>query len=86
MKLVLTLFTLFPSLALAASRMPDINLREVVWLVLQVVGVALVLGILSYLVQKAPFIEDPWKKGIIWGLLVIGGLFAIYLILDFFRL
>ncbi len=70
-------------LAFAASRVPEFNIREIVWDVVILIGVALIFGLLYYLIDAAPFIPAPFKQFIKYGLLVVAVLIVIFIILGF---
>ena len=76
---------LFSPLALAAG-LPAINIREIVWQIIVLVGIAVVLGLVDYAVQAAPFINAPIKAFVHWALIVIGCLLLIYFILGWIGL
>lgn len=77
---------LFSSSAFALSRMPELNVRDVVWFIVQLAGVAVVFGLLDYGVKSAPFISEPIKGFIHWALIVIACLLLIFIILSFIGL
>lgn len=79
-------FLLYAAPAFAASRMPEFNIREIVWNVLILAGVAVIFGLLDYAVSKAPFISEPIKSFIHWALVVFACLILIFLILGFLGL
>jgi uncharacterized membrane protein YedE/YeeE len=85
MKYALALLTLLPAqaFALQPAHFPEINIRTIVMYVVTLVFIAVVLGLLDYWVQKAPFIADPVKAFIHWGLIGVAVLILIYIILGF---
>jgi hypothetical protein len=82
----LSALTLIALPAFAASGPPDISVRQVVWVVIQLLGVALVLGLLHYFVKAAPFINAPLKAMLLWVIIGLGVLLAVYVILAFIGL
>ena len=82
MKALLASVLMFAS-PLVFAAMPHLSIREIVWDVVIVLGVAIVFGLLGYLIDKAPFIDPPWKQGLRWGLLLVAVLIIIYVILGF---
>lgn len=73
---------LFSPLALAATSLPQINLREVIRDIVILVIVGVVLGIIHFWVSSAPFIKEPIRSLILWGIIGAGCLIAIYLLLG----
>lgn len=57
------------------------SLELMVHWVIVLVAVAMIAGILSYLVTKAPFIKEEWKATILWVILALCGMAVIFLIL-----
>ena len=47
-------------------------IEGLVALLIVMIIVALVIGMMAWLVQQAPFIADPWKQWIVWLLYVVG--------------
>jgi len=47
-------------------------IEGLVGLLIVMIIVALVIGMCVWLVQQAPFIQEPWKQWIVWMLYVIG--------------
>lgn len=87
MKYALALILMMVSpLAMAATRMPEIDVRGIIWGVVVLVGVAVVFGLLDYAVSKAPFIAEPMKVGIHWFLVAVVCLILIFMILSFIGL
>lgn len=83
MKYLVTLvLSLVSPLALAASRVPDFNIREIIWNIVVLAGIAVCFGLLDYGVSKAPFITEPIKLFIHWILIVIACLLLIFMILG----
>lgn len=71
---------LFPSLAFAA--LPAFDIRSVIWNVVVLLGVGAIFGLLNFLVDRAPFIGEPWKQYIKYFLILVAVLIIIYLILG----
>lgn len=80
MKLALALFSMFPTLALAAQ--PMFTPEGVVRMVVTLIVIGIVFGLLYYLVDKAPFIPPEFKTGIKYFLLFVVVLFVIGLLLK----
>lgn len=86
MKAALTLILMavaFPAFAVTGT-IPSI--REIVWDVVQLLGIGVIFGILYYLVGAAPFINDVFKKLLQYAIILIGALLAIFVILGFLGL
>ena len=49
-----------------------IMVEGLIGLVIVIIIVALVIGMCVWLVQQAPFIQEPWKQWIVWLLYVTG--------------
>lgn len=75
-----------PAVFAAQSRMPDFNIRDIIWNILILLGVAVIFGLIDYLVGKAPFISEPIKSFIHWALIVAACLILIFIILSFLGL
>jgi len=81
MKVLLGLFLL--TLAPAAFAAINISLGGLVELVIYLIVAAVVIGILIWLVAKAPFIPDPGKQIITYIIYFIAALIVIALLLSF---
>lgn len=87
MKYLLTaIFAFAAPAALAASSMPALNIRAVLWDLFVLLGVGVVLGIAYFLVGAAPFINDMFKKILQYAVLFVGAILLIYLILGWIGL
>lgn len=82
MKLLPLLLLFVSPLAWAASSLPNINIREVIWQIIVVLVVLGVLAILDYIIQSAPIIGAGAKPILRWILIVIGCLYVIYMVLG----
>lgn len=81
MKTALTLILgLFPTLALAASGPPSV--REIIWYVFVIIGVGIIFGLLHVAIDKAPFIDDTFKKAGKYLVILAAILIIIYIILG----
>jgi len=69
-------------LALAASSMPEINIRAILWNLFVLLGIGVILGIAYYLIGAAPFINDMFKKILQYAVIFVGAVILIYLILG----
>lgn len=82
---------IFASLSLAsplafAYRVPEFNIRAILWNILVLAGIAVIFGIVDYAVSKAPFIQEPVKQVVHWVLVVILCVVLIFFLLDFLGL
>lgn len=66
----------------AVAAMPHLNVREVVWDVVVLIGIAVIFGLLAYAIDKAPFIGEPFKAFGKYALILIAVLIIIYIILG----
>jgi hypothetical protein len=61
-----------------------LDLGSAIGLIFAILLIAIVIGILHYVIGKAPF-ADPMIKAVLqWVLIVIGALIAIALLMNFF--
>lgn len=73
------ILALFAAPALAAI---NISMPGLVDFVIYLLVVAIVFGILLFIVGKAPFIPEPWKQVITWIIYLVGALMVINLLLG----
>ena len=63
--------------------MIPISLTQVIWFVVYALVVAIVFGLLDYLIRTAPFVPDGWKPVLRWVLMALGILILSGILLSF---
>ncbi len=83
MKALTTIALLIVSpIVYAAGSFPAMNIRALLWDLFVLVGIGIIAGIVYALVDQAPFINAMFKTILKYAVLLIVGIFIIYLILG----
>lgn len=70
---------LFSPLAMAAA---SVSMQALVDLVVALIVIGLILGILLFLVNRAPFIPPEWKTGIVYVIYFVAAIIIINFLLG----
>ena len=60
----------------------DISPRGIVGIIIKLIIFGIVFGLLYMIIDKAPFLAEPWKTYIKYALYVLVAVFVIYLLLN----